>query len=79
MKKCGHDNESVQGCDICYIVKLKKRVERLLVAEYTRLNRIVELEKAAQDVVEAERQDSNVGSHLERAVDALAEVLNRRP
>jgi hypothetical protein len=48
MKACGHEHVTVEGCDTCYIVKLKKRVDKLLAAEYKRLERIALLESALQ-------------------------------
>lgn len=49
MKACGHEHVTVEGCDTCYVVKLKKRVDKLLAAEYKRLNRIAMLEAAIRN------------------------------
>jgi protein gp37 len=51
MKVCGHEHITVEGCDTCYIVKLKKRVDKLLATEYKRLARIAELEAVAEAAV----------------------------
>jgi protein gp37 len=53
MKACGHENITVEGCDTCYVVKLKKRVDKLLAAEYKRLDRIAKLEAALTDALDS--------------------------
>ncbi len=54
MKSCGHEHITVPDCDTCYIVKLKKRVDKLLAVEYKRLDRITRLENAIDKVLNAE-------------------------
>jgi len=72
MKACGHENVTVEGCDTCYVVKLKKRVDKLLAAEHKRLDRIRELESAARAVLIHYRLD---GGDFVDAMNDLEKLL----